>query len=126
MRKEVLDWLNSAGDDLKTARTLLENMVFYASAFYSQQAAEKALKAVHIHKLKKISTLHNIVEISREVGAPQEIVDSCRRLNPHYVQSRYPDAANAIPADVYDKKIADDLIEKSGKVLAWCENQAKE
>ena len=121
MRKEVFDWLNSAEDDLETAEVLFKQKVYYASAFYSQQAAEKSLKAAYISKFRKIAVKHNIIGLSRELSAPDEIQSACKKLNPHYVQSRYPDAANAIPKDAYDDEIAEELLEEAKKVFEWSE-----
>src|SRR3989344_2520845 len=121
MRKEVFDWLNSAEDDLETAEVLFKQKVYYASAFYSQQAAEKSLKAAYISKFRKIAVKHNIIGFSRELSAPDEIQFACKKLNPHYVQSRYPDAANAIPKDAYDDEIAEELLEEAKKVFEWSE-----
>lgn len=124
MRKEVSDWVESAKNDLETATTLLREKVFYASAFYSQQAAEKALKAAYISKSKKLYAQHNIISLATELGATSEIIASCKRLNPHYIQSRYPDAANAVPADSYDNKIASELLIESKKVVEWAIKKA--
>lgn len=45
MNKEADHWLEQAGEDSETARILLDSKRFGPSAFYSQQVAEKALKA---------------------------------------------------------------------------------
>ncbi|MCR4335878.1 MAG: HEPN domain-containing protein [archaeon] len=126
MRKEVLDWLNAAEDDLNTAGILLEQGVFYASAFYSQQASEKALKGVYIYKFKKIALRHNIIGLASELNAPEKIVSACKKLNPHYVQSRYPDAANALPAESYDEEIAEELLAEAREVFKWSEKKTQE
>jgi HEPN domain-containing protein len=123
MRKEVFDWLNAAEDDLNTSETLFKQKIFYASAFYSQQASEKALKAVYIFKFKKIFILHNLIGLAKELNAPKEIFSACKKVNPHYIQSRYPDAANAIPAEAYDDEIAEELLEKAKEVFEWSEKQ---
>ena len=125
MRKEVLDWLNSAEDDLETAEVLFKQEIFYACAFYCQQSSEKALKALFIHKFKKGTQLHNLIGLAKELGVPQEILSSTKRLNPHYVQTRYPDVANAIPKDAYDDEIAQELIEEAKKVFEWAEKQTE-
>lgn len=123
MRKDVLDWLNSAEDDFETAKILFSKEVFYACAFYCQQSAEKALKAAYIANQKKASPTHNIISLAEELNAPEKIVSACKRLNPHYIQTRYPDAANAIPKDSYDEEIAEDLLENAKDVIEWCEKQ---
>ena len=123
MRKEVMDWLNSAEDDLETAEVLLKQSVFYACAFYCQQSAEKALKALFIHRFRKGTALHNLIGLANELDVPAEILSSSKRLNPHYIQTRYPDVANAIPKDAYDDEIAGELLEEAKKVFEWTEKQ---
>lgn len=46
VRREAQWWLNTAEGDLTGARVLLDAGRFNLAAFHSQQAAEKALKAV--------------------------------------------------------------------------------
>ena len=125
MRKEVLDWMNAAEDDLETARILFEKETYYACAFYCQQSAEKALKAVFILKKKQGTSLHNLISIARELNVPQKIMAACKKLNPHYIQTRYPDAANAITKDAYDEEIAEELLEKAKEVFEWSEKQTE-
>ncbi|GBC84563.1 hypothetical protein HRbin11_00994 [bacterium HR11] len=43
-REEARRWLDQARADLKTARDCLKDGDYYASAFFAQQASEKALK----------------------------------------------------------------------------------
>ena len=45
-RQEAERWLNTAGGDLETATFLLESNRYAHSCFHSQQAGEKAMKAV--------------------------------------------------------------------------------
>jgi HEPN domain-containing protein len=55
-----------------------------------------------------------------EVGleAPGNVMRCLRRLNPHYVVSRYPDAANELPFEVYDREDDDEAID----CARWCWN----
>ncbi|MBU2099713.1 HEPN domain-containing protein, partial [Candidatus Micrarchaeota archaeon] len=53
------------------------------------------------------------------------IFSACKKLNPHYIQTRYPDAANAIPKDAYDEEIAEELIEKAKEVFEWSKKQTE-
>jgi HEPN domain-containing protein len=39
------------------------------------------------------------------------------------VITRYPDAANGVPYDLYDKEIADERLKLSQKVLKWVEKE---
>ncbi|MFQ6124579.1 MAG: HEPN domain-containing protein, partial [Candidatus Heimdallarchaeota archaeon] len=42
--EEGLRWLDQAKADFKTAKDCLKDTNYYASAFFAQQSAEKALK----------------------------------------------------------------------------------
>jgi HEPN domain-containing protein len=46
MKKEVKNWLEQAEHDIEVAEYNLEGNMLDAAAFYSQQAAEKALKSL--------------------------------------------------------------------------------
>ena|SRR3989344_4887111 len=123
VRKEVIDWFSQAEEDLTTAEILFKAERFYACAFYCQQAVEKALKALYLKQFRKNTPSHNLVELARELKAEEAILKACRLINPHYAVSRYPDAANAVPADVYTESSAENLLEEARRVLKWAEPQ---
>lgn len=54
MKEEASQWISEAEDNIVTAKLLYEEERFKDSAFYAQQVAEKALKAVQIEKLNSL------------------------------------------------------------------------
>jgi hypothetical protein len=68
MREEAANNWAQAQEDLETARILLEAERFYASVFFSQQAAEKALKALHMQKKRELPIERAILFGSRARG----------------------------------------------------------
>ena len=42
-----------------------------------------------------------------------------RLLNPEYATSRYPDAANGVPAENYDERRANMLLQAAERVQRW-------
>lgn len=106
MREEVRNSWAQALEDLKTAKLNIGIKRYYASVFFSQQAAEKALKAFYMHKLKRNPMTHNVVSLSKDLKAPKKVVDAAIELNPEYVITRYPDAANGVPAEMFDEDSA--------------------
>jgi len=122
---ECLKWMEQAQEDLKTAKILLAQGVFYASVFFSHQAVEKALKAVLLKNGKdpgKIHSLPDLVEILEtelDLSVPEDIRSAVYEINPHYVITRYPDAANGVPAKAYNRVKADEIFNKSQEVLKW-------
>ncbi|QOJ79256.1 HEPN domain-containing protein [Infirmifilum lucidum] len=123
MREEAVRWFEQCLADLSTAEDLLRTAHYYAAAFYSQQAAEKALKALLIASGKAVRT-HDLVEmldiIERELRVSvDEIRADASKLTIHYVVSRYPDAANAVPARIYSREDAEDLLRRASRVVEW-------
>jgi len=126
MRKEVIDWFTQSKADLRTAENCLKSADYYASAFFSQQAAEKALKAFHINEKKELPPrTHSLIEIGRTLKVPANLVPALRDLSPEYIITRYPNAAYGIPADIYDEEKAKDRLEKAKVILQWVREKLK-
>lgn len=126
MREEALNWWKQAVKDLETASKNLEIGEYYVTAFFSQQATEKALKSLYIHKLNESSgPTHSLLFLGKSVGIPEEFYTSLRKLSPDFVITRYPDAAHGIPYDLYDEEIGMERLKISRKVLKWVELELK-
>lgn len=107
MREEVCNWWEQSLMDLESAKKNLSIESYYVTAFLSQQAAEKALKALYIHKLKDSpGKTHSLLHLGREVGIPSDFYHSLRKLNPDFILTRYPDVADGVPYELYDEEIA--------------------
>jgi len=123
MRREAALWLRQAESDLRKAKNDLKTGDWDSAAFWSQQAAEKALKALLLEhgKACRMHDLPGIAEIIEEElnVSTSEIVDDLRELTIHYTIARYPNAANALPSELYDERKARELIERAKGVLEW-------
>lgn len=119
MREEVKNSLAQAEEDLKTAEILLANERYYASVFFSQQTAEKALKALTIHIRRELPKTHNLVELAEGLEAPFNILEAVKELNPDYITTRYTDAANGIPAKMYSHRSAQLHINYAREIMEW-------
>ncbi|MEM2497842.1 MAG: HEPN domain-containing protein [Candidatus Nezhaarchaeales archaeon] len=123
MRREALLCLIQAERDLKKAINDLRTEDWDSAAFWPQQAAEKSLKALLISGGKTYRG-HDLLEMTRiirddlEIGT-EAIIDDLRELTIHYTISRYPNAANAIPSDLYTKDKAEELVARARRVLEW-------
>jgi HEPN domain-containing protein len=127
MREAVIQLLKQSFKDFEVAKQNYKLGNYYVTAFYCQQSAEKLLKAVYIIEEKKepLKT-HNLRELALLLkNIPQEIKTGCMRLNPHYYQSRYPDAVNDVPFEVYDDALAKELIGDAGKIHAFFRKRDK-
>ena len=126
LRDEALLWLEQARRDLEVARNLAESRDWYASVFWCHQVAEKALKALLMASGRAVRG-HNLLELLRSLGEelglkPPGEVDRCARfLNPHYVVSRYPDAANGLPYEVYGEDDVSRALGCAEVILGWVE-----
>jgi len=121
--REALLWFKQAELDLKKALNDLVTRDWDSAAFWSQQAAEKALKALLLNS-GIAHRGHNLLElaesIKRELGINvEEILDDLRELTVHYTISRYPNAANALPSELYTESKARDLVERARGVIEW-------
>lgn len=126
MRKETEMWFKQAKADLKTAKDCLTTKNYYACAFFSQQALEKALKAMFLTEKRKIPPkTHNLLDISLELNIPEEFLTTARELTPEFIITRYPDAAGGAPFELYDKNTASGILEKAERFFAWIQKKIK-
>jgi len=120
VREESRRFWIQALEDLETARVLLREERYYASAFYSHQAAEKALKAAYIEIRREAAPrTHNIVELGQALGM-NDLLDDLMELNPEYTVSRYLNAANGVPAQMYSEAIARRHLDRAERVVNRC------
>jgi HEPN domain-containing protein len=120
---EYQKWLVQAIRDLRSAENSLGSGDYYACAFWAQQAAEKALKALLIAR-GKVSRSHDLIELGYVIRDElnldvSRIMDNLRELTTHYITTRYPDAANGIPYEVYTESKARRALELAKEVVEW-------
>jgi len=126
MREESESWWEQALEDLNTARYNLEGGIYYASVFFSQQSAEKALKALYIEENRELpQRTHNMLKLVDKIGVPDEIFNAVIELNPEYFMTRYPDAANGVPARMYTEEKAKIHLEKAEMAVEWIKLRMK-
>lgn len=125
MREETENWWKQAKKDLVAAKNSLNSKDYEWACFQSNQSAEKALKALFLHKKRAIAPTHNLISLGRSLELPEELINSLKELNPEYTVARYPDAANAAPFETYTEQKAKEKIEQAEKVLKWIEKHLK-
>ncbi|MBK5190671.1 MAG: HEPN domain-containing protein [Methanosarcinales archaeon] len=57
MEEDIQRWWDRATEDLETAKFNFRGKKYRAAAFFSQQATEKALKALYIKRFRKLKRL---------------------------------------------------------------------
>ncbi|MBI2901369.1 MAG: HEPN domain-containing protein [Planctomycetes bacterium] len=109
------DWWKEAAEADRKAFILLRSERSYGlAAFHAQQAAEKSLKAVcHAGKLPTIG--HSVVglvdKLERKLGVtiPQDVREAAVRLDPHYIQGRYPNGVGGVPDRFYSENLMQEI-----------------
>ncbi len=110
MRKEESKWWEQAARaDWSAAESLRRDGNLSTSAFHLLQAAEKILKAVCVAN-KRPAFTHVCVDLlakiqSMGVDVREELMYAARRLDPHYLNSRYPNHVSGPPSKFYDERI---------------------
>jgi len=120
MRPEIERLLKQADRDLENARKNLTIQAFEVAAFLAQQAVEKYLKGAWVVTKKEPAPhTHALTELGDGLGVPAELRRHLADLTPDYTISRYPDAANAVPYELYDVSTARTKVENAATVITW-------
>ncbi len=121
-RAEGERWLNQAEYDLGFARYALEGEHWSHACFISQQAAEKAVKAIVYGSGERLVRGHSIVElVDRFADRVPELKDlraaGCL-LDRHYMASRYPNGvAEGAPFEAYSRPMAEEALETAERIV---------
>ena len=127
MPSRAQDWFDQAERDLAHAIHSVEAGHFDWSCFASQQAAEKALKAVY-QALGGEARGHNLDGLLEGLGdrleIPQGLADQVSELGKHYITTRYPNAhAGGAPFSHFTLGESQRAIEYAQEVLRFCSSQ---
>ncbi len=127
--EEAERWFAQSLRDLKVAGDNLKLGNYEWTCFQSQQAAEKAVKALlYVHG--RSSWGHSIVELLNYLGSVEEVSEEIyiagRELDRHYIPSRYPNVfESGYPAMYYDRITAERAFESAEKIIRWVEECLK-
>ena len=122
-RDEAERWLRQAESDLAFAALGAREGFPAQACFTSQQAAEKALKAVLYLSGARFVPGHSVLELldraAADTGALRRLRDSARQLDQYYIPTRYPNGLpGSIPAEVFTDSQAEDAV---GRARAFIE-----
>jgi HEPN domain-containing protein len=129
-REEFERWLSQAEYTLRSAENDMKAGFYSWACFKAQQAAEYAVKALlfalgimaYGHSIKRLLDV-----LSKEVDVPEELFDSARLLDRHYIPPRYPDAyIEGAPYEYYGEKDAVEAINSSLAIMAFVRRVADE
>jgi HEPN domain-containing protein len=124
MRQRSKDWFRQAERDLQSARAQREDKFFEWACFISQQAAEKAVKAVY-YKLGGEAWGHSVTELLKglkeKISFPDDLLKYSRYLDKFYIPARYPNGwAEGIPSEYITEEDAENAINYSEKIIQFC------
>ena len=129
--KEGLRWLDQAKADFKTAKDCIEDENFYASAFFAQQSAEKALKGFLYAKGFRALITHSVLDLLEAASTFKEpfkeFIDFGKELDKHYIGSRYPNFyPSGAPYKYYGKEVAEKCVYCAELILKEVKNSLKD
>lgn len=112
------DWFRQAELDLEAARGARQGGHYEWACFAAQQAAEKAVKALH-ESMGTEAWGHSVSALLGGVGSvPVEVLDAAKALDKHYIPARYPNSHPAgAPGDLYTAPEADRALDDAAKVI---------
>jgi len=124
LRDEALRWFREGVWDLETARILHGAGRYNAAAYYSHQAAEKAVKAL-LYLVNEAPWGHSVRILLEKFAEKKnisisELLPYARELDRHYVPSRYPNAHPAgTPHEAYDEDTSRRVIEAAEVLVSF-------
>jgi HEPN domain-containing protein len=125
MSERSLDWLRQAEKDIEKAKLDLNEGYYEWACFTSQQAAEKAIKAVfqHLHgEAWGHGTTALLEDLPYEDSSP--LIEDAKLLDKFYIPTRYPNSLpEGIPHDYFTKKEAEEAIKATLKIYEWCKSK---
>lgn len=119
MTNRADDWFRQAERDLAQARDSAAAQRHEWACFAAQQAAEKAVKALHL-ALGQDVWGHVVAHLLRELprAAPTELIDKARVLDNFYIATRYANGHPAgAPFEHYGQLQSGQAIAYAGEIL---------
>lgn len=121
-RAEAERWFAQARSDLAFAQHGLDGGFYAQTCFMSQQAGEKALKALHYLGGARFVPSHSLVQLLRALTARHPALggleDAAQQLDLYYVPTRYPNGLpDGIPADVFSKAQAAEAVRLGRRIV---------
>lgn len=111
--------------DIAMAQKAAESGFFEWACFISQQAGEKALKAVY-QKKGGVAWGHSVFDLlsglsgDRDISA--DLFRDARALDRWYILARYPNGfPSGIPGDYVTREDADGAIGSAGRIIQFCQ-----
>jgi HEPN domain-containing protein len=130
MPNRALDWLRQADRDFEQAMDSRHADRHEWTCFAAQQAAEKAIKALHLHTGQE-AWGHVIAQLLEElpetVDVPELLVEKGRVLDNFYIPSRYPNGhSTGAPFEHYGPLQSEVAIRHAREIIEFSRAQMAE
>lgn len=127
MPNRARDWFNQAMRDLEQAEDSRRAGRHEWACFAAQQAAEKAVKALHLH-LRQEAWGHVVARLLQELPettlVPGELVEKGRVLDSFYIPPRYPNShPEGAPFEHYGPLQSEEAIRYAREILEFARSQ---
>ena len=130
MANRAQDWLQQAERDLAQAGASKEAARFEWACFAAHQAAEKAVKALHLSQGQEAwghVVARLLSELPQSVEAPDLLVQKARVLDNFYIPTRYPDShSEGAPFEHYGPLQSEEAIRYAGEILSFVRSRLAE
>ena len=123
MANRAGDWFSQAQRDMEQAEDSRKNGRHEWACFASQQAAEKAVKALHLH-IGQEAWGHVVArllsEIPGKVHVPQELIEKGHVLDNFYIPARYPNShPEGAPYEHYGPLQSEEAIKYAREIIEF-------
>lgn len=127
MPDRSLDWLSQGRRDMEQAEDSRRSGRHEWACFAAHQAAEKAIKALHLH-LGQEAWGHVLakllVELPENVSVAEDLVEKGRVLDNFYIPTRYPNShAAGAPFEHYGPLQSAEAIRYAGEIIEFVSSQ---
>jgi HEPN domain-containing protein len=124
MANRSRDWFSQATRDLEQAEDSLKAARHEWACFAAQQAAEKAVNALHLSLGQEIWG-HVIAKLLRElppsISVPQELIEKAHILDALYIAPRYPNGhPEGAPFENYGRLQSEEAIRHAREIIEFC------
>ena len=121
------DWFNQALRDIEQAEDSRKAGRHEWACFAAQQAAEKAVKALHLY-MHQEAWGHVIAKLLKElpesVNIPEDLIDKARVLDNFYIPTRYPNShPEGAPFDHYGPLQSEEAIRYAREIIEFVRNK---
>ncbi len=127
MANRASDWLRQAYRDLEQAESSQQAGRHEWACFAAQQAAEKAVKALHLHLGQEAwgpVVARLLQELPATVTVPPMLIEQGRVLDNFYIPSRYPNShPEGAPFEHYGPLQSEEAVQYARAILEFVRSQ---